>query len=242
MPWDFLLIFFFLALILPWRGWARLQRLLALPASNSRDRLRLYVSSMTMQWCVTGLVVWRAFARGLDRAEIGLSLNHVGKLVAVSLGGAILLTSLHCLNLRRVAASKQPAADKLRAIALRILPHSEGELIVFCGLSLTAGVCEEFLYRGFVMASLHRVGLGVASCLLISSIMFGLAHAYQGKGGVVGTLLLGTVFGTARIVYDSLLPVVVWHAAIDVTAGVAGKRYLTENRALKLEESAQESL
>jgi len=43
MPWDFLLIFFVLAVIVPWRGWVRLQRLLAMPSISSRDRVSLSI-------------------------------------------------------------------------------------------------------------------------------------------------------------------------------------------------------
>ena len=107
---------------------------------------------------------------------------------------------------------------------------SDKEALVFCALSVTAGICEEFLYRGFVFAALTHIAVPIWGVLLISSVMFGLAHAYQGRGGVIGTLLLGTVFGLVRILYDSLVPVVLWHAAVDIVAGYAGKRYLIENK------------
>jgi hypothetical protein len=45
----------------------------------------------------------------------------------------------------------------------------------------------------------------------------------------MGTALLGALFGTARIVYHSLVPVVLWHSAVDLVAGVAGPRYLTQS-------------
>ena len=73
----------------------------------------------------------------------------------------------------------------------------------------------------------RRAALAVVG---VSSVLFALAHAYQGGGGVVGTLLLGTVFGLTRILYDSLVPVVVWHATMDIVAGLAGRRYLIVNK------------
>jgi membrane protease YdiL (CAAX protease family) len=62
--------------------------------------------------------------------------------------------------------------------------------------------------------------------VVISSILFGLAHIYQGRGGTAATMLLGALFGLARIVYHSLIPVVLWHSAVDLVAGLAGPRYL----------------
>src|SRR5262249_57151581 len=118
------------------------------------------------------------------------------------------------------------ASGDFRALAERILPQSASETLLFSGLAVTAGICEEFLYRGFAMASLARAGLPIWSVILISSILFGLAHLYQGRGGLLGTIVLGLVFAAARILYNSLLPVAAWHMAVDLVAGLAGPKYL----------------
>jgi membrane protease YdiL (CAAX protease family) len=65
--------------------------------------------------------------------------------------------------------------------------------------------------------------------VLLSSILFGLAHLYQGRAGLVSTTVLGLLFGTSRAALGSLLPVVVWHAGVDVVAGIAGPMYLIKN-------------
>jgi len=230
MPWDFLLIFLVLIVIVPWRGWARLQRLLALPRISSRERILLYLTSIATQWTLTALVAWRSFARGLSLRQLGLNLKPTIELLLIGILGGILIAIAHWFNLRRVGRSKNPAVDKIRALAAKIFPHSNQEALVFCGLAITAGICEEFLYRGFVFASLSHMSMPTWGILFISSVMFGLAHAYQGRSGMIGTLLLGTVFGLVRILYDSLVPIVFWHAAVDIVAGFAGKRYLIENK------------
>ena len=53
MPWDFLLIFFLLTVAVPWRGWARMERLVPLPSVTSRDRIFLYLTSIATQWVIT---------------------------------------------------------------------------------------------------------------------------------------------------------------------------------------------
>jgi membrane protease YdiL (CAAX protease family) len=130
------------------------------------------------------------------------------------------------MNLRRVGRLPMEARGRLTAVSERLLPQSLIERLPFFALAVTAGICEEFLYRGFAMAALRRTGLGGWEVVLISSMLFGLAHLYQGRGGLVGTLLIGTVFGIARIAYDSVIPAMVWHAALDIVAGIAGPRYL----------------
>jgi membrane protease YdiL (CAAX protease family) len=114
------------------------------------------------------------------------------------------------------------------AIAERIFPHSTLELLPFLALAATAGLCEEFIYRGFAMAVLARLGSPAWAVIFISSILFGLAHLYQGRGGFFSTFVIGTVFGVARMGYDSLVPVICWHGAVDLIAGVAGPRYFVK--------------
>ena len=115
---------------------------------------------------------------------------------------------------------------RLGALAERILPQTARERPLFLLLALTAGCCEEFVYRGFAMTAFSRAGLRLWSSILISSALFGLGHLYQGGRGAAGTAILGTAFGIARTAYGSILPVACWHAAADVVAGMAGPKYL----------------
>jgi membrane protease YdiL (CAAX protease family) len=227
MPWDFWLIFIVLGVFLPWRGRRRIRKLLALPEVTGRERIRLYLSTILFQWVLTALIGWRAFSRGFGESELGLSAPWTPKILLITFAGAILIALGHWLNLRRMAGISHPSMDSLRAMAKRIFPRSGSELLVFLLLALTAGVCEEFIFRGFVIAALSRAQLATWEVILWSSLMFGAAHLYQGKGGSIGTGLLGVVLAGARIAYHSLLPVMVWHAVLDVVAGIAGAKYLT---------------
>jgi len=226
MPWDFWVIFTALAVILPWRGQERMRALLALREVTGRDRLRLYSATIVFQWALAAAVGWRALARGIAWAELGVASITGLSLLAATIGGALLVGLGHWANIRRMAGSDQPNVARLRALGERLFPRSGRELALFLALAVTAGVCEEFLFRGFVMAALHRAGLAAWLTVLISSVMFGVAHLYQGKGGSVGTALLGALFALVRLAYGNLLPPVVWHTTLDVVAGIAGTRYL----------------
>jgi uncharacterized protein len=226
MPWDILLIFLVLGVIVPWRGRAKLQRLLAKPRVEPAERLSLYGSTIAFQWLATAVAAWRAWAHGFSVAQLGLAIPGRLSLLMVTVVGAVLIATLQWLNLRRMGRSASRLRLPLQALAERILPQSTRELIPFVALSVTAGLCEEFLYRGFAMAVLSRMELPVGVVILISSIIFGLAHLYQGRAGFVSTTVLGILFGGSRAVSGSLVPAVVWHMAVDIVAGVAGARYL----------------
>jgi len=230
MPWDFLLIFFVLAVIVPWRGWARMQRLRSLTQISSRERIGLYLTAMAAQWIIAGVVAWRAFARGFGLRALGIKAQSLPEVFVVGIAGAAMIAATHWFNLRRMGRTTNPAADRIKELASKIFPRSARETLIFCVLAVTAGICEEFLYRGFVFAAFRQAHFPVWVILASSSILFGLAHAYQGRGGVLGTLILGTVFGGIRILYDSLIPVIIWHTGIDIVAGVAGRMYLIDNK------------
>jgi uncharacterized protein len=226
VPWDFWLIFIAFGVVLPWRGRVRLQKLLAKPRMSPGDRLVLYASTIAFQWLAVAVTAWRARARGLTLDELGLVVHGGGRILLAAIVGTATLGSFQWFNLRRMGRTSGKARDFMQAVAERILPQSRTELLSFLALAVTAGLCEEFLYRGFAMGALTKAGLPVWAVVFVSSVLFGLAHLYQGRGGLVSTLVIGTVFGTARIAYDGLAVVAVWHAAIDVVAGVAGPRYL----------------
>jgi membrane protease YdiL (CAAX protease family) len=226
MPWDFWLIFIVLGVLLPLRGRLRLQKLLALPQIGRRERLSLYASTIAFQWLAVGVVAWRAWVRGLTLDQLGLVVHGRLRILIAAIVGAATLGGLQWLNLRRMGRSSGKGREFMQQLAERILPRSAAERIPYFALAATAGLCEEFLYRGFAMAALARVGLPPWGVVLLSSVLFGLAHLYQGRGGLLSTLVVGAVFGTARIAYDGMIPVMVWHFAIDAVAGVAGPKYL----------------
>jgi membrane protease YdiL (CAAX protease family) len=226
MSWDILLIFVVLSVIVPLRGRARLQQLLAKPRVERAERLSLYASTIAFQWLAAAVAAWRARAHGFTAAQLGLAMPGRFRLLLITVFGAALVVTLQWLNLRRMGRSTSTLRRPLQALAERILPQSTVELIPFLTLAVTAGLCEEFLYRGFAMAVLSRMGLPAAVVILFSSIIFGLAHLYQGRAGFVSTMVLGILFGISRTALGSLLPVIVWHMGVDVVAGVGGPRYL----------------
>jgi membrane protease YdiL (CAAX protease family) len=231
MPWDIWLIFFVLALILPWRGRVRMKKLLAMPHVSTMERLTLYASTIAFQWLAVAVVAWRAWAHGFTASELGLTIHDRTRILVGSIVGTATIAALQWLNLRRAGRIPVEARGFLQAIAERILPQSTVELLPYLALAFTAGLCEEFLYRGFAMTVLAHVGLEAWVAVLVSSVLFGLAHSYQGRSGIVMTLLMGLILGASRLAYDSVVPAIFWHSAVDVVAGTAGPRYLTRRLA-----------
>ncbi|HUE44381.1 MAG TPA: CPBP family intramembrane glutamic endopeptidase [Candidatus Sulfotelmatobacter sp.] len=227
------MIFLVLAIVVPWRGRIRLKQLLAKPSVESRERISLYLSTIAFQWVAVAIAAWRAWAHGYTRMELGLGTGpNLFRSVIAGLGGTVVLAGLHWMNFRRMGRLRDRLPARVQAMAQRILPQSTNERLPFLALALTAGCCEEFLYRGFAMAAVARAGFPIWASVVVSSILFGAAHLYQGRGGLIGTGILGLLFGTFRAFTGSFVPVAAWHAAVDVVAGIAGPRYLIQDKAV----------
>ena len=57
---------------------------------------------------------------------------------------------------------------------------------------MTAGVCEELVYRGFMIAYFSAaLGVSFWVAAVLSSVAFGIAHFYQGPAGILRTGLVG---------------------------------------------------
>lgn len=82
--------------------------------------------------------------------------------------------------------------------------------------SLSAGFCEEFLYRGFLFWLLAAAGAGKGLRLIVTSCAFGLAHCFWGPWGMLWTTVLGSTFGLAVLWRGNVWPAVVAHTLLDL--------------------------
>ena len=99
-----------------------------------------------------------------------------------------------------------------------LVPNTAAERAVWIVISLTAGICEEVLFRGFLIRFLHEssLALPIAGALAVSSVLFGLGHLYQGFKSLVTTTIAGLCFGLLFLLSGSLLPGIVLHALMDL--------------------------
>ena len=88
---------------------------------------------------------------------------------------------------------------------------------------VAAGFGEETVFRGYLFERFSRLlGTGawpLTAIVVLTSALFGLAHyADQGLPGVQQATIVGLVFGSMFAVTKQLWPLIIAHAAFDVTA------------------------
>jgi membrane protease YdiL (CAAX protease family) len=237
--WDFALIFAALGILIPWRGSVRVNKLIARPQISAEDRLSIYASTIAFQWVLTAVVAWRSVARALTPDNLGLAVHSPGLTAMVTVGMAVALCSLQYYGIRRIASMPLDATSRMREISLRLMPRSLIEALAFSALAVTAAVCEEFIYRGFVYAALQSVSGSVTVAIVASSALFSLAHLYQGRKGLVSTFILGMAFAISRWATGNLIAATVTHLVVDLLAGYVAPGYFAKQVAGQRAESPE---
>jgi uncharacterized protein len=100
-----------------------------------------------------------------------------------------------------------------------LLPQSLLEILVWIGTSITAGVCEELAFRGYVQRQFHALTGNVAVAVLGQGLVFGLVHSYQGWKNVMVICVLGVLFGALAAWRRNLRPNIIVHAWADIWSG-----------------------
>jgi len=86
-------------------------------------------------------------------------------------------------------------------------------------LSLSAGFCEEFIFRGYLIWVFQPV-FGLWGAAAFSIFAFAMAHAYQGAKGILGTGAVGFLLTLVVLISGSLLPAIALHALVDIGQGL----------------------
>jgi membrane protease YdiL (CAAX protease family) len=215
--------------------------------SDPGARRSFYRRLMVLEWglALLALVIWLA-APDVSPAAVGLAWPQSWPgpltLVLVALVLAFVFVSTRALRggaLLQSESARRRTGDGRHAepaahATLALLPRTAGERRLFTLVGITAGVCEEWLYRGFFLAVVSALAGGLPELVLvgIAAVAFGLAHAYQGAAGVLTTGVLGGVMAALYLGTGSLLLPVLLHAAIDLRFLLVPARALPAGRSL----------
>ena len=97
-----------------------------------------------------------------------------------------------------------------------LLPQSPLEILIWIAASITAGVCEEMAFRGFLQRQLHAFTGNITVAVLGQGLVFGLFHSYQGWTNVIVISVLGVLYGALAAWRGNLRVNIVAHAWSDI--------------------------
>jgi len=215
-----LIILLLLAVVDPLLGVQDYRLLLRRTSEGDADaRVKFYKGYLKWQWPLTiGLLAWWLLSgNGLE--SMGLIPVADGRQwVAIGVGVfAILAQVIYVETVSRNADALTEIMKQMGALS-NLAPQTRTENRLFDMVSITAGVCEEVLYRGLLLATLVSL-VGTWPAVAITSLIFGLGHAYQGISGIVKTGLVGLVLALLTVSSGSLFIAIILHAVVDLTSG-----------------------
>ena len=191
----------------------------AVDAGDVKARSRAYRRTLWEEWLLAAAVVAVMLHAGRSLTVLSLRAPEGWRLwlgVALPLVyGVLLVTQGRALAARPAALAKlRERLQPLRAL----VPQTPAEYRLFVPLCFTAGFCEELLFRGYLVWVL-QAWIGLWPAAVASMVVFGLAHAYQGRQFGVRAFFAGAGIGVLAIATGSLLPGMVLHALIDLGSG-----------------------
>jgi uncharacterized protein len=103
-----------------------------------------------------------------------------------------------------------------------LLPRGAVETLLWIGVSVSAGICEELAFRGYFQRQFAAFAHSRWIALLAQAVLFGISHGYQGIESCAKIVLFGLLFGVLALWRSSLRPGMVAHAWGDIASGIFG--------------------
>ena len=186
-PWHTVFVLLVLGL---YAYWATIRAARA-QAGLGPSRPVMYLRTIFFELLFLGIVLAGVKLRGASlRSVLGRRWKSAGQVfLDLGLGVALLFSSTVLVSILGGHQNAEAANQSIRFL----LPQSPMEMGLWMLLSITAGICEEAIYRGYLQRQLgaRNAWVGIA----LSAAAFGGAHLYQGVRRAAVIAVSGVLFG-----------------------------------------------
>jgi hypothetical protein len=104
---------------------------------------------------------------------------------------------------------------------LKLLPRDATEIIAWLLVCVSAGFCEEYVFRGYLQEQFRLLTGKVWIAVALQAIVFGFGHGYQGVALMLTIIVYGLLIGATAAWRKSLRPVMIAHGWLDFFEGFA---------------------
>jgi membrane protease YdiL (CAAX protease family) len=185
-----------------------------------RAHLETYLLTLLWEWALAGFTFWGLRLRETSLRKLVGEWRSGFRGWMIDLGGALLfwimaMTVLVAVGVLLRLGHMENAQKKLAELA----PQSLAEMGLWIILSCSAGICEEFVFRGYLQQQFSRMSGRVWVGVIASSLLFGAAHGYEGLSGMIAITLFGAMFSMLAIRSRGLKMGMIAHAWHDAFTG-----------------------
>jgi membrane protease YdiL (CAAX protease family) len=187
------------------------------------SHLTLYLAALMSTWMELGVVVAGIYRR--RRFFFNTLEGHARSWwVELQRGFALYLgTLLMFMVVAMVLHLGQAHTGFDRHVMMSMAPSGWVELLFWLVVSASVGFCEEHVFRGYLLQQLicwaKRRGaspmVSSAAAVVVSSVLFGSLHLYEGVGGAVLITFLGVMYAVVALRCGNLRVVIVAHTMQD---------------------------
>jgi hypothetical protein len=184
-----------------------------------RARRWLWSSLMILLWALVacGVALWLFEARAWKALRLVIP---QGWRLWSALGLIVLVAIIYGRSAIRISRSKRVKRIEMGSPHVeKLAPHSRSELGWWAAVSVSAGVCEEFIFRGYLLWAFQPL-FGLWGAALFSIVVFAAAHAYQGANGILATGVVGALLTLVVLICGSLWAAIALHTLIDLGTGL----------------------
>ncbi|MGE5176028.1 MAG: CPBP family intramembrane glutamic endopeptidase [Hyphomicrobiales bacterium] len=183
--------------------------------------LPLYLTLIVMEWMLLYFVFFGIRKTGTRlRDLVGPGWATPG---AVARDVALALVVWFVWRTAEAVVDRALGPDTAKGVGT-LLPRGPMEIGVWIVLSVSAGICEEAVFRGYFQAQFRALWGSAALAVAVQAVVFGVAHGYQGVRNVITITVLGLVYGAVVVWRRNLRPTMILHAWMDVVGGILGAR------------------
>jgi len=209
-----------LAVIAAWSTWGYFGAI-RMRATQNPHRAAVYVLTILWEWSVVAYIAWGAKRHGTSLRELigGKWDDWKAVLKDFAIAAGFWLVALVVLSAAALALHATKTGQTVRFM----LPQSHLEILLWILTSITAGICEEIIFRGYFQRQLIAWTGNVPAGVLLSAAIFGAGHIYQGGRSAIIIAVYGLLFGILAEMRKSLRPGMMTHAWHDGLVGLAGR-------------------